>query len=189
MATVARRGTSPTPSRSRNGLEMKVPQRCPRTAFLWETTVKTSKSSWYDGGVIMRQERIFAALPRFSIQNSPGLAAAIFGFLLVHLQAHGCGRYWQKLPVFSLLQFEQTAAPGRPLVVRQSGQFRKNLNRTHGLKLTRPSRTGKLCFGLAFSGGWACWVTPAPAQCQIPAIYKWSTPPSPSGRARRFYRC
>src|ERR1035437_1445077 len=146
LATVAMRCTSNAPSLLRNGLRIGTSQRLSRTAVVWATTVKTSKSSPRGCEVRMRHGRTFAAMPKSTIQMSPGFAAGIFGFLFVHVAEHRVGGLVEELRLVPLVQFAQTAADGGTLVVRQLGQFGKDFNRTHGMKLTLTHRTGKWGF-------------------------------------------
>src|ERR1039458_6817336 len=147
------RCTSNAPSLSRNGFGMGTSQRLPRITVVCATTVKTSKSSPRGCGVRMRHGRTFAAMPKSTIQMSPGFAAGIFGFLFIHVAEHRVGGFVEELRLVPLVQFAQTAADGGALVVRQLGQFGKDFNRTHGKKLTLRREAGKRGFNAQFQSG------------------------------------
>jgi hypothetical protein len=68
------------------------------------------------------------------------------GFLFVHVAEHRVGGLVEELRLVLLVQFAQAAADGGTLVVRQLGQFGKDFNRTHGMKLTLSHWTGKRGF-------------------------------------------
>jgi hypothetical protein len=125
---------------------MGTSQRLPRIAVVCATTVKTSKSSPRGCGVTMRHGRTFAAMPKSTIQMSPGFAVGIFGFLFVHVAEHRVGGLVEELRLVPLVQFAQAAADGGTLIVRQFGQFGKDFNRTHGMKLTLLREAGKRGF-------------------------------------------
>src|SRR5207247_1768987 len=106
-ATVATRCTSNTPSESRKLFAIGSSHRFPRIAVVWATTVKTSNSLLFGGGVRIRQARTFAAMPKSVIQISPGLAAGILGLLVVHLLEHRVGRFVQEQQFVRPIEFPQ----------------------------------------------------------------------------------
>jgi len=85
-------------------------------------------------------------MPKSTIQMSPGFAAGIFGFLFVHVAEHCVGGLVEELRLVPLVQFAQAAPDSGTLFVRQLGQFGKNFNRTHGMKLTLLREAGKRGF-------------------------------------------
>jgi hypothetical protein len=85
-------------------------------------------------------------MPKSTIQMSRGFAAGIFGFLFVHVAEHCVGGLVKELSLVPLVQFAQAAADGRTLFIRQLGQFGKDFNRTHGMKLTLLHEAGKRGF-------------------------------------------